>query len=161
AQQRRGGMLFMRRDVAEGHAKVVIADANHETLVAEYRHRLGNGGSDSRRRAKVRDDLFHDCGALNYDAIEKEFKVVAHRLNWPKTATLKDLRHLFCTAMSNSGMPEGYRRFLMGHAPGREAIVAYTHLNKLTEFYTRAIETELAEPLNVLRNRLQNLEVQS
>ncbi len=159
AKQRRGGMLFLRRDVAGGRTNVAIADVNHETLVGEYRRRLGNGGADSRKRAEVRDTLFRDCGALNYDAIETEFKTVARRLNWPKTATLKDLRHLFCTAMSNSGMPEGYRRFLMGHAPGREAIVAYTHLNKLTEFYTRAIETELAEPLNVLRNRLQNSEV--
>jgi len=56
-------------------------------------------------------------------------------------ATLKDFRHLFNTSMQNAGMPEFYRRYLLGQSPGRSALVNYTHLNDLRNQYERAVNT--------------------
>lgn len=41
----------------------------------------------------------------------------------------------------------------MGHAPGRAAIVTYTHLNKLREHYLRAVEIEFAPLVNAIHRR--------
>ena len=56
--------------------------------------------------------------------------------------------------MANGGVPEHERRYLMGHAPGKEAIVSYTHLNQTAEHYQRAIDLELAPVLAVLQPRV-------
>jgi hypothetical protein len=50
-------------------------------------------------------------------------------------------------------MPEHERRYLLGHHPGKGAIVAYTHLNQLAEHYRLAAERELGPLLEVLRRR--------
>ncbi|NES72849.1 MAG: hypothetical protein F6K24_50470, partial [Okeania sp. SIO2D1] len=62
---------------------------------------------------------------------------------WPAAATLKDFRHLFATEMQNAGMPEHYRRYLMGHSPGRSAVLNYSHLNEVREQYERAVDLRL------------------
>jgi integrase len=67
---------------------------------------------------------------------------------------VKDFRHLFATALENAGVPESYRRYLMGHAPGRAALVSYTHLNRLAERYETMLRTEMAPVLGVLEHRL-------
>ena len=56
---------------------------------------------------------------------------MACRLDWPKAATPKDFRHLFATVMANGGLPEHMLRYLLGHAPDRDATHAYTHLDQL------------------------------
>ncbi|MCC6681236.1 MAG: hypothetical protein IT445_10095 [Phycisphaeraceae bacterium] len=91
--------------------------------------------------------MMREAGALDYDRIQREFRSVSCRLRWPAAATLKDFRHLFSTAMANGGVPEHERRYLMGHAPGRDAIVRYTHFNKLAEHYRLAVRQELSEVL--------------
>ena len=50
-------------------------------------------------------------------------------------------------------MPEFYRKFLMGHSPGRVPIVSYTHLDAVRRHYQRAIDTEFAPCLNVIERR--------
>jgi intergrase/recombinase len=96
----------------------------------------------------------HDAGSLTYKLIQGEFAQLANKLGWPAAATLKDLRHLFSTALANAGMPEHERRYLLGHEPGRGAVVHYTHLNKLSEHYHSAVDQELAPALVVVRRRL-------
>jgi hypothetical protein len=53
-----------------------------------------------------------------YDHVRAKFGKLAKQLAWRKCATPKDFRHLFATKLENGGVPESYRRFLMGHAPG-------------------------------------------
>ena len=98
-----------------------------------------------------------EAGALTYDDIDKPFRRIARALKWPKESTLKDFRHLFCTTMENAGMPEFYRRYLMGHSPGRSAITNYTHLNELHEQYTGAVQRKWRELIDALWARAKKL----
>jgi hypothetical protein len=94
---------------------------------------------------------------MTYDHLEHEFRALARQLGWPTAATLKDLRHLFATTLGNSGMPEGYRRYLMGQAPGQAAVVAYTHLNQLREQYIEAVRREWTSLIEAINQRLAHL----
>ncbi|MCE9562079.1 MAG: hypothetical protein K8U57_08495 [Planctomycetes bacterium] len=79
-------------------------------------------------------------------------------LGWPPSATLKDLRHLFATTLNNAGVPDGYRRYLMGHSPGKAAILAYTHLDQLRRHYSTAIRQEWMPLLNAINARVAALQ---
>ena len=142
------GLMYYRRAVAEGCERPALYGAALTELSAEYERRLAESG---RARLIVREQIRKEAGALTYDHIESEFHRVARRLQWPSAATLKDFRHLFCTAMANAGMPEHERRYLMGHAPGKAAIMRYTHLDKLAKHYREAVTKELAPLLQVLQ----------
>src|SRR3954467_9158541 len=86
-------------------------------------------------------------GAPAYDAAPRQ-------LRRPRGETLKDLRQLFATALSNAGLPEPYRQYLMGHAPSNAAAIgSYTHLNQVREQYLAAVGRELSPLLIVLRRR--------
>lgn len=102
-----------------------------------------------------------DAGQLSYDHAEQEFQQLARRLRWPAAATLKDFRHLFATCLQNTGMPEFYRRYLMGHAFGNAPIITYTHLteDKVREHYQRALATELAPLVDAIQRRAADLGV--
>jgi integrase len=101
----------------------------------------------------IRDGLMKEAGAVTYDLIDREFRSLARRLDWPKEATIKDFRHLFSTTMENAGMPEFYRKHLMGHSLGRAAIVNYTHLNKVHELYEDAVRMEWPALLEAFEGR--------
>lgn len=105
------------------------------------------------QRVSLREQVLREAGGLGYDEIEGEFTHLARQLNWPRSATLKDLRHLFSTSLANAGMPEPYRQYLMGHAPSEAPIMSYTHLNKIGEEYRRALTGELAPVFAVLEAR--------
>jgi hypothetical protein len=94
---------------------------------------------------------------MGYDDVEQEFQALARRLRWPRQATLKDLRHLFATTLNNAGVPEAYRRYLLGQSPGRAAVVAYTHLNELGRHYTESVRREWAPLLEGINRRLAEL----
>ena len=148
----RAGLIFVRRDVADGTTKPRLLDASMQELVKEYESRCArHRPMGIEARLALRDAVLRDAGALNYDLIQGEFRRVAGKLGWPRQATLKDFRHLFATAMANGGLPEHERRYLMGHAPARGAITSYTHLNKLAEHFHRAVEQEMRPVLEVLR----------
>jgi hypothetical protein len=126
-----------------------------DDFIAEYRRRCaGLGHPGAARRVAVRRALWREAGGLSYDEVEAEFQGLRRRLEWPAAATLKDLRHLFATVLHNAGTPEGYRRYLLGHAPGREAAVAYTHLSDLERHYAAALRGEGASLLASLQRRL-------
>ena len=72
------------------------------------------------------------------------------RLQWPSTATIKDFRHLFATCLENAGMPEHYRKYLMGQSPGRAAIVTYTHLNEIRQRYEEAVLRQIQPLVDVI-----------
>ena len=63
------------------------------------------------------------------------------------------------TLMQNAGLPEYYRRYLMGHSPGRAAIVSYTHLNELRDHYESAAEKRLAPIVAAIQSRLSILDI--
>jgi integrase len=152
------GVLYLRRRVVEGVEVAPLRDHSLPKLVAEFEHRCARvtviSGAE---RHKVRNAVMREAGAMTYDDVEQEFRRLSSKLCWPASATLKDLRHLFATSMSNAGMPEAYRRYLMGHSPGKSAIIAYTHLNQLAEHYANAVGRELAPLVEAVRKRVAEL----
>jgi hypothetical protein len=97
-----------------------------------------------------------EAGQLSYDYLEGEFQKLARQLSWPASATLKDLRHLFSTCLENAGVPEYFRKYLMGHSFGRAPIVAYTHITeeKIKQHYFRAVSTEFAPIIRAIEGRM-------
>ncbi|MBL8823454.1 MAG: site-specific integrase [Planctomycetia bacterium] len=137
------GLLFIKPT----HKWECIESSNSsialQTVVQQFVTKMKKAG-DSRAATQlgIRTEVFRAAGGIDYDFIEDEFKKIARRLNWPRRATLKDFRHLFCTTLNNSGMPEVYRRYLMGHALGKGAILNYTHLDELQRHYRKALLSE-------------------
>jgi integrase len=153
----RAGLLYVNRSAAEGRRHPPLLDQPLESLVDEYRRRCAAAASQKvSARRLIRDSLMRDAGQLTYDDVEGEFRKLADRLHWPRQATLKDLRHLFCTCLENAGVPEFYRRYLMGHSLGRAAIATYTHIteDKLQQHYARALATELSPIAQALDARI-------
>ncbi len=136
-KQQQAGLLFQNRRVYEGHVTPRLLATDMPNLITEYRA-LRTDNSVAKGRAQTL--LLRGAGGITYDHIEHEFKKLARKLDWRKDATLKDFRHLFNTEMQNAGMPEFYRRYLLGQSPGRSALVNYTHLNDLRQQYESAIE---------------------
>ncbi len=156
------GLIYSHRAAAEGQCKPPLAGRSLSGLTLELRNRyvaVDSGGAAQRRQ--VRDQLMKDAGQLSYDHVEDEFQQLARRLRWPAAATLKDFRHLFATCLQNTGMPEFYRRYLMGHAFGNAPIITYTHLTeeKVREHYQRALATELAPLVDAIQRRAADLGV--
>jgi integrase len=156
--QRAHGLFFRRRGVAADRDDVPLRDASLEQLEQEYEKRCGKTRVlDSARKVKVRGDILKDAGGLHYDHIQREFKKVTRQLGWAKAATVKDFRHLFCTLLENAGIPEYYRRYLMGHAPGKSAVVNYTHLNKVKQQFERAVGAEFGPLVEAIERRGRQL----
>jgi len=154
-KQRHAGLLFQRRAVFEGREKPYLVDASLEQLQQKYKKRCQKIANLSAEQSmQIRDQLLQDAGGLNYDHIEREFHRLANQLSWPAQATLKDFRHLFSTAMMNAGMPEYYRKYLMGHAVSKAAISNYTHLDKLQEHFQAAIAREFQPVVEIVVKRL-------
>jgi hypothetical protein len=127
-------------------------------LVREYRCRCERSGAASAAaRQWARDSVFRDAGGLTYDHVQGEFGRLARGLGWPPAATVKDLRHLFATTMNNACMPEAYRKYLMGHSPGRASVVAYTHLHELRRHYSDAVRKEWSPIVTAINRRVVEL----
>jgi integrase len=146
------GLVFKQRDW-HANQRITLAEAVRE-FEATLKQTRKSSAVD---RLSLRDRILRKYGCLDYDRIEKEFQSVADPLNWPKAATLKDFRHLFSTCLENAGVPEFYRKFLMGQSPGRSAIVSYTHLNRLQDHYSTAMNSEFAIVLRAISNRLEDI----
>jgi hypothetical protein len=147
------GLLFQRRDVE--NARLL----NHSLAQLEklYRDRCAAAAPSASERESIRDQVLHQAGALDYDRLQHEFARLATRLGWPRAATLKDLRHLFSTSLENAGVPEFYRKYLMGHSLGRAPNVGYTHLNALRQQYQRAIDTEFQPIVEAIHTQARQL----
>jgi integrase len=152
--QRPQGLIYTQRHIPEPRRHPPLLRASLKDLIEEFNSRCPETGAN--RAADVlamRNRILRDAGALTYKIIQGEFSSVAKKLGWPPTATLKDFRHSCNTALANGGMVEHERRYLLGQSPGKDAIVTYTHLNKLAEHFKSAAERELAPLLKVLRRR--------
>lgn len=103
--------------------------------------------------ARVRDGVMRDADRLDNDHVQGEFECLAKGLGWSATATLKDLRHLFATTLNNAGVPNGYVRYLMAHAPGKAALIAYTHLDQLRRHYSAALQQKRRALLEIINQR--------
>ena len=150
----RKGLLLRRRSWA-AHSESASPEASYDALVSNYRAlcREKRAATVAARR-QIRDRLIRESGAINYDQIDGEFRQVAGALEWKATATLKGFRHLFATALENSGCPETYRRFFLGHSPGRAASVNYTHLDQLHRHFQKFLLHEYADIVAALRTRV-------
>jgi integrase len=152
--QKSQGLCYQRRSALDRREKVPLCGASLQRLEQEFDKRCGKArGLDAAKKLRIRDGVLKDAGGLNYDYIEAEFKKVAKKLNWPAAATVKDFRHLFCTLLENAGVPEYYRRYLMGQAPGKAAIVGYTHLNKVKEHFESAVHREFGPIVQAIEQR--------
>jgi hypothetical protein len=152
------GLLYLRRAVRNGREPALLRGRSLADLVAEYQRRCAaTKVFDAVARERIRDAVLYDAGGLRYDHVEQEFGTLARRLGWPAAASLKDLRHLFATTLGNTAMPEGYRRYLMGHAPGKAAVVAYSHLNELRRHYVEAVRREWTPLLDSINLRLREV----
>jgi hypothetical protein len=152
------GLLYERRGVLEQRESAPLRGASLAEIITEYRRRCAaDRDGTAAGHQRLRDAVLHDAGALTYDHIEGEFTALARRLRRPAQATLKDLRHLFATAMNNASLPEAYRRYLMGQAPGKAAVTAYTHLNELGRHYAEAVHREWQPLVEVTLRRLSEL----
>jgi hypothetical protein len=151
------GLLYVRRPVWEGAERPPLLGSALAELVQEYRRRSAAGAGSAAARLRARDTVLGDAGGLNYDHVEGEFRRLARRLGWPAAATVKDLRHLFATTLNDAGMPEAYRRYLMGQAPGRAAVVSYTHLHELPRLYAEAVHKEWSPLVAAINRRAAEL----
>ena len=157
-QKRTQGLLLLRRPVLAGTVRPPLVRASRDELYAEFERRCRHQkASSAQARRAIRDRLLHDAGALKYDDIEAEFGRIAHSLNWPRAATIKDLRHLFATSLENAGMPEFYRRYLMGHSPGKTAVASYTHLDQLRTRYLEALRHQMQPLVDAISSRSAEL----
>lgn len=155
---RTAGPLYRRRAVLAGTEEAPWQDASREALMAEFRRRCAaRRDLSAAERLRVRDRLWREAGGLSYDHVEHEFGGLARRLGWRRQATLKDFRHLFCTMLGDAALPEGYRRYLMGHAPGKAAVVAYTHLSELRRHFETAVRREWQPLVEAILARLATL----
>ncbi len=151
------GLVLRRRAVEEGREQPTLVGRSQQELIQAYQKRCGEqSATTANDRQRVRDQVLYDAGALTYKRIQGEFIQIAQQLSWPSSATLKDFRHLCQTALDNGGMTREERQYLMGQSLGTAAITAYIHINKLPEHYTRAVESEMAPILQVLRERLRS-----
>ncbi|QDT87388.1 tyrosine-type recombinase/integrase [Gimesia chilikensis] len=153
--QHQTGLLLRRRSVWNGSVQPQLAGCSLEQLQVKYTQNCQKAKSPSAdQRIKIRDQILQSAGGLKYDQIQNEFHQLAAKLSWPAKATLKDFRHLFSTALMNAGVPEYYRKYLMGHAVGRGAITNYTHLDQLREQYQAAVDREFQPVLEVVSKRV-------
>lgn len=152
-----GGLIYLRRKVCDGTEIAKLMGVPVNRLAQHYQLRCQRASADAAARERIRDELLHEAGALNYDQIEGEFSKLAKSLQWPKVATLKDLRHLFLTSMNNAGMSDSYRQYFAAQAQTQAAVSRYTHLDALREQYLPAVCKEFAPVLEVLERRTRGL----
>jgi len=144
------GLLYRRSDFS-GLGHPAVESPSLAQISDEYHLRLAEADQNNRRaHLKVRKQLFREKGALTYDDIEMIFHRITATLGWSVRATLKDFRHLFATTLSDANISESYRKYLLGHAPGREASVAYTHLHRLKEQFAAVLRSEFGSVLKSL-----------
>lgn len=152
------GLLYVRRNVLAGRRPAPLVGATLAQMGREFQRRCKDEQcASAARREAIRNELLKLAGGMSYHNIDDEFERVQRQLKWPKTATLKDFRHLFSTCLENAGMPQYYRRYLMGQAPGKDAIVTYTHLNELRERYEEAVQRTMQPILDATSQRLDEL----
>lgn len=154
------GLLFHRRSVVEKRETAPLFEVSLSELETEYEQRCRTmKHRTAEQRMVVRNLVLKEAGGLNYDQIEQEFHRLARQLNWSPSATLKDFRHLFSTEIMNAGIPEYYRKYLLGHAVPNSALTNYTHLNELQDWYNRAITQRLSSLLKVIEQRTDHREL--
>ncbi len=146
------GLLYKRRRIAEGRESPPLQGWSLDKLTKEFERRCADKkATTAAAKQRIRDTIIRDAGGLTYDLINGEFHRVARRLGWPKAASLKDFRHLFASVLSDAGIPEPERRYLMGHAPSRDAITKYTHLLNLSKHFSDMVESHWSKVIEVLR----------
>lgn len=152
------GLLFVRRDVTAGTVKPPLLGRSLPELERELEHRVRRTPRlTAQARPRLRNAVLKEAGGITYDHLEHEFRRLARQLDWLAAATLKDFRHLFATALENAGTPLFSRRYLLGHSPGRSALVSYTHLTELRQHYEQAAARTLGPLVEAITRRAGEL----
>ena len=152
------GLLYLRCGVTTGAKSAPLAGASYKTLGTEFQRGCDVAAVRTiADRHRARDQLLRDAGGITYDHIVGEFSGITRRLDWPASATIKDFRHLVATCLENGGMPEHYRRFILGQKPGRAAIETYTHLNEVRQKFTAAVQQTLGPVVDAIGQPPQDL----
>ena len=131
------------------------------SVVDDFRQQLTKIKSPTKlERVKLRDQVMRSHGWLSYDHIKREFGKLADKLGWSNRGSVKSLRHLFCTCLENAGVPEFFKKYMMGHSFGRAAIVNYTHITEeqVKRHYQRMIDQELSDVMDAIELRLHQLQ---
>ncbi|MCC7087078.1 MAG: hypothetical protein IT427_18920 [Pirellulales bacterium] len=116
--------LVYERTLRAGQKRFAWGGTSLAELAAEFQLRCtAKSAAGAVTRQRIRDELLAEAGQVAYDDLEGMFRRLAQRLGWPRKTTLKDFRHLFSTCLEDAGVPEFYRKFLMGHSFGRAPIV--------------------------------------
>lgn len=146
--------VFGSRNRSDDSFRATLTD-----LRREFDKRRQIGYEDASRRRRLRDAIMRESGQLTYDHVSREFSKLKKVLKWSNRPTLKDLRHLFCSSLENAGVPEYYRRYLMGQSPGNAPIVAYTHLtgDNLRRHFQRTLDTEFRPIVEAIEIRSAEL----
>lgn len=150
------GLVYVNRCVAEGRSTPELVGWSAAQLAEEFRQRCAAVEEpNARQKRRLRGQLMKASGQLNYDHVEAEFKKLSSRLEWPAEATLKDLRHLFSSSLEDAGVPEFYRRYMMGQSFGKAPIVAYTHITEspLKTHYQAVLHSVLAPVVAAIEHR--------
>lgn len=152
------GLLYQRRSVVEGRELAPLRQASLAELIEEFQNRCARSKpTGTAERIRLREQLLRQAGALNYDHVEQEFQRLARSLCWRPQATLKGFRHAFATMLGNTPMAEAYKKYLMGHSPGRSALIAYTHLNQLCEQFRQSATHAWPTLIEAIRQRTQEV----
>ena len=159
SHNRQGGLLFRRRDLLKNQPTIANYADSRDEFRSQFLQQLRDQKITSSALIEtLRCQLHREAGGLNYHFVEREFKTIHARLGWPKSATLKDFRHLFSTCIGNAGIPEHYRQYLLGQSQGKAAITNYTHLNKLKEHFEKAVADEMTPVMNALAEKFSEFE---
>ena len=158
AEARPSGLLYLRRGVITNAAASPLVGASLKTIVTEFQRRCAASGiRTAADRHRVRDQVLHESGGITYDRTVSEFAKLVRGLGWPTSATLKDFRHLVATSLENGGLPEVYRKYVLGQSPGRAAVLVYTHLNQIADQFNDAIHKTLTPLVNAIDQRADYL----
>jgi len=154
------GLLFRQRSAwRRTNVPICSPDLSLEQLEMKYKEQCGKlKNPGAKQKQQIRNQIMKEAGALNYDRIEHEFRRVVKGLDWPASATLKDFRHLFSTELMNAGVPDYYRKYLMGQSVPNVALTSYTHLNELESWYSQAIQQRFAPILTAITDRMSELQ---
>lgn len=154
------GLLFRQRSAwRQTNVPICSPDLSLEQLEMKYKKQCGKlKNPGAKQKQQIRNKIMKEAGALNYDRIGHEFRRVVRDLNWPDSATLKDFRHLFSTELMNAGVPDYYRKYLMGHSVPNVALTSYTHLNELESWYSQAIQQRFTPILTAITDRMNEFQ---
>jgi site-specific recombinase XerD len=158
---REGGPLFVCRAMFQGMAEPRFRPLAESALIREYRRRTA-GLSEAVERAKMREHLMTEAGAVTYDQLDAEFRQIAKAAGLGPEWTLKGLRHHFASQMEKSSISYFSRKYVMGHQIPADALGNYTTIpfEDVRAQFEEFLSTRLAPIVQAIQARATALGLQ-